>query len=242
MVRPAAAVAVMAACSWGGGLDGPFSCPDGRCPAGLECRAGLCVAPGGAPDADPGCEGGTRDDFEAALDPARWTVAADPTVTVATEAGRLAIAYVDEETAGEARMVERLPLEGFAVTVEVIAPSDVSSSFIRLRLYDEDPAAPQLSISADTFVLVAAIDPDTGGGQDLRSDTYQPQLHRFWRVARVADEVCFSTSETGAAFTEYACASTDGIRARLRAALAAGNYAGVEPQSARFDEFRWCPP
>lgn len=194
-----------------------------------------------APDA---CAGETRfaDEFDAELAPGRWEIAADNGAVARAVDGRLAIDYADADAGAEVSMIDRALHDGATVTVEVASPPDISSGFIRLRLFDDSRDLAPLVFVADTTELRASIDSDLDVAQVLRVESYDPQRYRFWRIARAADRVCFSTSRDGAAFEEFACGSTAGVRSSLRAGLGAGNYAHLEPQTVAFDHFTWCAP
>jgi hypothetical protein len=190
------------------------------------------------------CAGQTlfADEFDVDLDPARWEVMTSNGAIAHAVDHRLAIDYEAADASAEVSMVDRVVLDGATVTVEVASPPDISSGFLRLRLFDDSRDLAPLVIMADTTDLSAWIDSDLDVVQVLRTDTYDPQRHRFWRIARSATQICFSTSRDGTLFDEFACGSTDGVRSNLRAGLGAGNYANIEAQTVGFDHFTWCMP
>lgn len=241
MVRLIGLLLACASCTWNGGRsDVTYACPDGRCPAGQECRGGVCE-PSESGDA---CAGEARfvDEFEVDLDPRRWDVMADNGAVAHVVGGRLAIDYAAANASAEIGMIDRVLHDGATVTVEVVSPPDISSGFIRMRLFDDSRELAPLVFMADTTELRASIDSDLDVPQVLRAESYDPQRYRFWRIARSTDQICFSTSPDGIAFEEFACGSTAGVRSSLRAGLGAGNYANLEPQTVQFDRVTWCAP
>lgn len=203
------------------------------------CRAGVCepMGSGGA------CAGETRfaDEFDAELDPARWDVMMSTGAVAHAVDGRLAIDYTAHGAEAEVSMIDRVAHDGAAVTVEVASPLDLSSGFIRMRLFDDFPDTAPLVFMADSTDLSATIDSDLDVPTILRTDNYDPQRYRFWRITRTADQACFYTSRDGVSFDEFACGSNAGVRSSLRAGLSAGNYA-ADPQTVAFDHFTWCGP
>jgi hypothetical protein len=235
-----------AACTWDGRRSGvTYSCPDERCPTGLVCRSGVCEAMGSG-SADGGittswCSETPRfsEEFEADLDTARWTTTMKNGATAHAVGGQLAIEYTDtSDSEAEVTMVANVEHQGAEVTVEVASPPDTSSSYIQMRMVDT-PGTEPITFLANTFDLIASIDSDLDVPQELRSAPFQPQKHRFWRIARLTDQICFYTSQDGIMFDEFVCGPSDGVRSSLRVALSAGNYAG-DAQTAGFDHLTWC--
>lgn len=225
-----------AACAWDPGLDGlAYACPDQQCPGGLVCVEGLCQTP--AADAPPsGCAVTTV--FVERFDSlAHWDSFLDGGTATAT--GALEIAYTESETGARVGMLDRYLTEGATITVDVDAPSDITSNTITMTLYDDELDAPQASFGTDTFDLIATIDGDTALAVEVARQTYQPQPHRFWRVRRGGGELCFETSANGTSFDPFGCGSDDGVRAELRVSLGARNYAGVAAV-VTFDDLEWC--
>lgn len=231
-----------AGCAWDAGLDGlAYACPDQECPGGLVCVAGLCQAPGVDAPAS-GCAGTPLfvERFEEALDPARWDTFVDGGSAAAT-GGALELGYTASGSGATVAMVPRFMTEGATITIDVDAPTDLSSSSITFALFDDDRGAPQVTLRTDTFDLIAEIDGDSDPGGEVAHETYQPQMFRFWRVRRGGGEVCFETSANGTTFDPFGCGSDGGVRAELRLALSAQNYEG-DPQVVRFDDLEWCGP
>jgi hypothetical protein len=217
-----------------------YSCPDEHCPEGQECRAGVCEPIGSG----AACPGETRfaDEFDGELDPAKWEVMTSNGATAHAVDGHLAIDYAAQGADAEVSMIDRVLHDDASVTVEVVSPPDLSSSFIRMRLFDDSRDTAPLTFMADSTDLSATIDSDLDVPKVLRVDNYDPQRYRFWRITRTADQACFYTSRDGVLFEMFACGSNAGVRSSLRAGLSAGNYAGIAPQTVGFDHFTWCGP
>ena len=231
-----------AGCAWDAGLDGlAYACPDQECPGGLVCVAGLCQAPSVDAPAS-GCVGTPLlvERFEETLDPARWDTFLDGGTAMTTD-GALELAYGAAETSATVAMVPRFLTEGATITIDVDAPTDITSSAITFALFDDERDAAQVTFLADTFDLIASIDGDTALAVEIARADFAPQAHRFWRVRRGGGEICFETSASGETFDPFGCGSDDGVRAELRVVLKARNYAGV-PQIVRFDDLEWCGP
>lgn len=233
------ALVASASCTWDGGVpDVVYSCPDGRCPDGQRCGDdGVCVADVAAGSCGAG-ETRFADEFDE-LDPGLWGIVGDDGTDAVANGGRLEVTYSDPDTAAEAHMLAPAAMEGATLTVEVIAPPDLSSSFIELRLFDGE--AEPIELRTDTFDLIATIDSDQDVPEVVFDGAYEPQQHRWWRVAWAAggEEICFSASPDGGDFAELGCGSSDAVRSMLRAGLGAGNYAG-DGQTVGFDHLTIC--
>ncbi|NVB79081.1 MAG: hypothetical protein HOV81_11840 [Kofleriaceae bacterium] len=228
------------ACTWDGTRsDVIYSCPDQVCPEGQACRAGVCKPIG----TEGACTGETRfaDEFDD-LDATRWDVMMSTGAVAHAVDGQLAIDYTANGADAEVSMIDRVAHDDATVTVEVVSPRDLSSGFIRMRLFDDFRDTAPLVFMADSTDLSAVIDSDLDVPKILRTDNYDPQRYRFWRISRTTDQACFYTSRDGVSFEEFACGSNAGVRSSLRAGLSAGNYAATDPQTVAFDHFTWCGP
>jgi hypothetical protein len=233
-------------CTWDGRDSGViYSCPDDRCPAGHVCRAGVCEAMGSG-SGDGGitsswCSETPRfiEEFETDLDPGRWGVTSQNGAVAHSVGGHLAIDYTAQtDSEAEATMVSNVDHERSEVTIEITSPPDTSSSYIQMRMVDT-PGTEPITFVANTYDLSASIDSDFDVPQELRTAPFEPQKHKFWRITRLSDQICFYTSRDGMIFEEFVCGPSDGVRSSLRVALSAGNYAG-DGQTVGFDHLAWC--
>jgi hypothetical protein len=247
----AAALTPAAGCSFHTGYGAGYQCGAGdTCPTGQACVSGYCVAPGpgdASPDGGGGGDGGgpdgappaarcgattlLRDDFEASKPARVWEVWSDSGVTASQTGGAASIQIpsgsADNWGGFGARYYYDLTDSEVQATIGQVGGVD---TVLEVR----NPDNGKLQMVVENGVLDAGVFNLPGGGTRA-SVTYDPGVHKHWRIRERAGTVHWEWSTDGAAWNELWSEADPFSPADAAVQLAAGGEL-ANASEARYDE------